>query len=183
MKLLKNRKFAVLIAIIVMVLATLIGVRGSLIRLVRDVEAMFYDGVYLEEGGYKQPGINSHLENRARAALDLATVMKNNPGLNAEVEVLLSVRQELISAESITEKLAANKRLQTAFSALADKAQRNELSEREIDALNHHTPTFNGAQTAIENSQYSQKAAAYMDDASFIAKILRPFLFVKPPQT
>jgi len=182
MKLLKNRKFAVLITVVVVILATLLGVRGSLNRLAGDVEAMFYDGVYLKDNGYKQPGINPQLEICAQTALNYATILVNNPALTGEAEALLSAQREFIDAKSIREKYSANESMQNAFEALTKKAESTGLSQQETDAMSRHISTFRGAQTMIRSSEYNQQAQSFMDDASNFARLLRPFLFVKSPQ-
>ena len=182
MKLLKNRKFAILIAAVAIVFATLLGVRGSLNRLARDVETMFYKGIYLEEDGYTQPGIDSQLLNCAQAALDCATVLEKQPELTGEAGALLSARREFMDAKSIREKQKAYISMQRAFAELTEKAGKVELTQREAEAMTVHTSTFRGAQTAIQNSAYNHKAQTFMDEASIFAHLLRPFLFVRPPQ-
>jgi len=183
MELLKNRKFAVLITVVVVILATLLGVRGSLNRLARGAEVMFYEGVSLKDEGYTQPAINPQLLNCAQAALDYAMVMENHPELSGETKALLSARREFIDAKSIREKRSANAGMQQAFAALSEKAGGIELTQKEIDAMAVHTSTFRGAQIAIQNSSYNQQAQSFMDGASILAHLLRPFLFIKPPQT
>ena len=182
MKMFKNRKFAVLITVTVAVLATLIGVRGSLNRLAEDTEKMFYDGVYLKEDGYKQPGLNPQLEICAQTALNFATVMANNPELTGEAEALLSAQRKFMDAKSIREKYTANASMQSAFEALTKKAESAGLSQQETDAMSKHTSTFRGAQTMIQSSEYNKQAQSYMDDASNFVRLLKPFLFVKSPQ-
>jgi len=182
MKIFKNRKFAVLITIIVVVLATLLGVRGSINRLARDVEVMFYDGVYLKDEGYTQPGIESHLQKRLSSAMGLATLMKSRADLENEADALLSAQSALVNAKSIRDKFTANENLQRAFVKLVEKAEKTELSERELDAISQYSTTFLGAQDAIQNSRYNQQARSYMDGASFPVHLIRPFLFARSPQ-
>ena len=182
MSVLKKRKFAVLIVVVVAVLATLFGVRKSLNILARDAEAMFFDGVYLEEQRYTQPGINTHIENSAGAALGLSTIMENYAELRDDSSALLSARREFIAARSIKEKFSANEKMHIAFDSLTERAAKLDLNDRDQEALKQYSSTFYGAQTAIANSQYNQRASAFMDEASVLAHLLRPFIFVKSPQ-
>jgi hypothetical protein len=182
MKVFKNRKFAILITIAIVVLATLLGVRGSLNRLARDTEAMFYNGVYLKEDGYTQPGIDSQLSKRLNSALGFALLMENHPELEGESSGLLSAQRELQNAKSIREKYSANESMQRAFVKLSENAAKMALSSRETEAIEQYTSTFMGAQTLIQNSRYNQQASSFMDNASFLAQLIKPFLFVKSPQ-
>ena len=182
MKLFKNRKFAILIAAVAIVFATLLGVRGSLNRLARNVEVMFYEGVYLKEDGYTQPGIDSQLLNCAQAALDCAKVLEKQPELTGETGALLSARREFMDAKSIREKHKAYISMQHAFAALTEKAGKVGLTQQETEKMTVHMSTFHGAQTAIQNSAYNHKAQTFIDEASIFVHLLRPFLFVTPPQ-
>jgi len=183
MKVFFNRKFAVLICVLVVVLATLLGVRGSLSRLSRDAEAMFYDGVYLKDEGYVQPGIDSHLNKRMDEALNFATLMEGYPELAGDTEALLSARRALKDAASIKGKYSENEKLQRTFLAVADKAMGLRLSEGDRAEVERCLSSFSGAQTAIQNSRYNQQAKSYADSASFLVRIIKPFLFVSSPQT
>jgi hypothetical protein len=182
MKLLKSRKFAVLVAVALVVLATLFGVGRSLNRLARDVEALFYADRYVDDEGVTRRGVNPHLNNSANAAFALAMLMADNPALTSEANELLSARGSYLDADNIRGKFLANEIMKRTFSALTDKAQSIELSEREKDALSTFSRDFQDAQTAIQGNPYNQKVLSFMDDASFIAHALRPFAFVTPPE-
>ena len=182
MKLLKNRKIAILITVILAVAASVFGVGRSLNRLARDIEVMFYDGVYLDDAMYTQPGIEAHLKNRLNSALAFAAMMEDFPEAKNETETLLSARNTLISANDISEKYDANRALDSAYWFLYEKANSLELTKRDEDDIAQFTSTFAGAQNAINDSLYNQKALSFMDNASFFAKILKPFAFVTPPQ-
>jgi hypothetical protein len=72
--------------------------------------------------------------------------------------------------------------MQRAFVELMEKAQGIELSQNEKGDVKNYTSTFLGAQTAIDESLYNIKASSYMDGASFLARLVKPILFVKSPQ-
>jgi len=182
MKIFANRKFAISIAVAAAVLATLLGVRGSLNRLARDAEATFYDGVYLKDEGYTQPAIDTYISRRIDTALRLAAAMDAYPELAGGAEALMSARRSLSEAKSIREKFTENEKMQRVFVELVEKARGLELSERDREEVENCSSTFSGAQTAIQNSRYNQHARSFMDGASILARVLKPFLFVSQPQ-
>ena len=182
MKLLKDRKAAIVITIIIVVLATLAGVGRSLNRLARDIEAMFYDGVYLEDEGYTQPGINSHLENSANAALGLATIMSNYPELADKAEALLSARRSLIDEASLKGKSSYNQDMGQAFADLLQSAKDVDLAERDVEAAIQHIRTFTNAQASVAASRYHEKVSSFGNETSFIVQSLKLFLPVRTPE-
>ena len=182
MKIFLNRGFAVFICVVVIIFATLLGLRGSLNRLARSVEAGFFMDVIFDESGRPQSGINWHLNNRMASALGFASLMDKHPEFADDVEELLSARRGLIDAKSISQKFSANEAMQRAFIELADKAKSSGLSRNEKDDIEKYTSTFLGAQTAIQNNPYNQKAQSFMDNTSYLAQLLRPILFIRSPQ-
>ena len=181
LKRLKNRKIAILVTVVVVVLATFLGVVSSVGNHVRNIEAMFYDGVYLDEEGFTEPGINSHLENSANAALGFSMLMADSV-LGAEAEALAAARRELLAADSISEKYTANENMRLSFSVLLTATERLELTDREMEAIERYASSFAGAQTAIERSGYNMEVKNYLDDVSVIAQLFMPFVFASPPQ-
>jgi len=182
MILLKNRKIAILITIVVVLLATLFGVGRSLNRLVTNTEQMFFDGVFLHDQGFTQPAINTHLESIAHLALDCASVFANHPELSYEAEAIRLVRRDFLGANSISEKYTAYVDFSNAFSSFFAAADSAELSDRDRDAVAQFSSTFSGAVSAIENSAYNEMARNYMDGVSGFAKLLRPIARITPPQ-
>jgi len=182
MKLLKNRKIAILITVVLVVAATLFAVGRSLNRLAREVEAMFSDGVYLEDEGNPQLGIEAHLNNRLNSAQNFAVLMEVFPEAENEAQALWSASKTLLLAESISDKFVANEALQQAFTELLAVADKMEFSGRDKTDIADDSSSFYGAQTAILGSRYNYMAETFMKDASFFAHLLRPFAFVSPPQ-
>jgi len=180
MKLLKNRKIAILITIVVAIVATLLGVRGSLNRLAGNVNDMFFNDVVI--GGQTYPSVNSFLSSRENSALGLATLLERYNGLQSEAESLLSARRSLVGTNNIAEKNTANEAMQKAFTSLVKKAETLDLPDRDRNAMETYAASFSGAQTAISGSMYNKKVATFWDDVSFIAWCLRPLLFIRTPQ-
>lgn len=182
MGLLSNRKIALLITVIVVALATLFGVGRSLNNLARNVEEMFYIGVFLEDAGFTQPGISMHLGNVEQAIINLTSVFASHEELSDESEALVLARRNLLGAGSISAKYAAYQDIQRSYTAFVSKVDVVDLSERDMDTFTLYDRTITGAMTAIQGSEYNVKVGNYMDGASFIAYFLRPFLFVTSPQ-
>jgi len=182
MKLLKNRKIAILITVVLVVAATLFAVGRSLNRLARGVEAMFYEGVYIEDEGYTQPGIEAQLNNRLNSAQNFAVLMEVFPEAENEAQALWSACRVLSSAKRISEKFAANEALQQAYTELYAIAVKMGFSGMDKTDIEDYSTAFYGAQTAILGSRYNHTAESFMEDASFFARLLRPFAFVSPPQ-
>jgi len=164
-------------------IATLFGVGKSLDHLAREVEVMFYNGVYLEDAGYTQPGISQHLENIGQSALDASSAFAGHTELSGELEALQNARLGLTNADSITEKYIAYQIMQHSFTAFLEKAEHVELSEHDKGLLALYSATFTGATGAIQNSEYNVKASGFLDEVSFIARLLRPLVFVTAPQS
>ena len=182
MKQLLNRKIAILITVVVVIAATLFGVHRSLSRLYRDIERMFYDGVYVEDGGYTQPGIYSHLENSMNSALGLATLLQGYPELSGKAEDLLSARRELLAAKSISDKSIADYVMVKTFVDLMIAAQDVNLSEREIEASTKYHMSFCDAHAATVASQYNSKSVETIKKVSFLADFIALIVPVEFPE-
>ena len=173
MKALKNRKIAVLISVVVIVLATLFGVNKSLACMSRDIEQMFYDGVYLKSEGYTQPSLDSQLEKISAAALNLATLLQDHPELTSAAEDVLWARRTLLDAESIRYKGRALLWMDGIFTTLVTLAGRmTDLSEREVDAVAEYAQTFEGASTFVYGTlapSYNSKVDGFYNERSTIA--------------
>ena len=182
MRLLVNRKFAVLITVAVAVLATLFGVYRTSARYTRKIEALFYDGVYLRDEGYTQPGIEAHLENSANAALGFAAFMDKYPEFAPQAEELIFARRELLAAKGIGEKSAAYLEMSRLFYALFFKQLDAYLPGRDVDAARRYYDTFYGAATAIFNSGYNDEVREYLDGRSFLMRFAGAFAPVREPE-
>lgn len=187
MKLLKNRKFAVVLTVAIAIIATLFGVHKSLNRLAGDVEALFYNGIYNEKEGYTEPSIDSQLKKQSDAVLGFVTIARNYPQLEAQAEKLRLARAALLDAGSIKDKAAANSQMLSAFNGCTDIiATLDALSARDKDALDSYSKTFSGAAGVIDTSkaQYNVEVAGFLDGRSYsnLAHMLRPLAFVTPPE-
>ena len=182
MKFFQNRKLAIFITVVVVIFATLFGVGRSLARLSKDIEQMFYDGVYLESEGYTQPGIALQLDNHATATLGLATILIDYPELQDSAEEVLRLRRELLDAESISDKSLAFLKMSTAVRILAQASIEANLSARDMEAISQYTSTIDGAETFIGNSAYNQALSLRWNEQSFITRMISFLIPVKMPQ-
>ena len=181
MKLFKNRKFAVLITVVVIVLVTLISVNRSLTRLSRDIERMFYDGVYLDSERYTQPGIDSQVTKHADATLGLVTVLKNYPELHDDSEVVLQLRRNLLDAGNIGDKSSAFWKMSGNVNDLVLAASGVDLSDRDMEAVLQYSSTISGAEAFIRGSAYNQTASEQWNEQSSITHVLSLLLPVRAP--
>ena len=180
-KLLKNRFIAVTITIVAVIAATLFGVYNSANRVTREIEAMFYDGVFLEGEGRVQPALASHLENAANAALGLGTILGTYPELAERADALLLAQSELLSAASISRKEAAARSLRDSFLELTHAADGLDLDERDGTAMEHHASMFRGAFSMMQNTAYNDAAEDRLSGQSAILRVVSSFMGANRP--
>lgn len=181
---LKKRSSAILIAVIVIILGTLFGVHRSVGSETSKIEAQFYNGVYLKQENYTQPGINAQLEKRADAVLGLVTIANKFSDLASLTSSLRQARQELLDADGITDKYLANEKIQTAYKELSVSLSRMSLSSTEMAATTKYSQTLDGAQSAIKNSDYNKVVGEFRTGTlgAFPVNILKNLAFVKYPE-
>jgi len=182
MMVLKNRKVAVLITIVVAVLATLFGVNRSLARLSRSIERMFYDGVYLESEKYTQPSLDSQIAKHTDATLGLATILTNYSGLHDDAEFVIALRRELLDAESIGDKSLAFWTMSRYVNSLVQATAEVGLSARDSDAVSQYSSTINGAEAFIRGAAYNQAVSKQWNEQSSIARAIGLLLPVREPE-
>ena len=183
MKLLGKRSIAILITVVVVIASTLLGVYNTSGRYARQIEKMFYDGVFLSDQGFTQPGINTHLENGANAALGLATLLEKHPELSKSTETLLSARRELMSADGVAQKEQAANKMRDGFIDLLDAARDADLSERDKDAATQFYSVFNGALIAISNSRYNDVVGDHLNSQCALMHLAGNFVSAKQPHS
>jgi len=186
-KIIKNRKFAVTLAIASAIVATLLCVVRTAAGHKRDIEAMFYGGVYLESGGYTEPGIIEHLNNGANAALGLSVITEKYPELSAKSADARSARQEVLSAPGISQKAAAWRDMSELFLELSDglgslSRRGLEVSERDLSAAEDYYLTIAGASQSISGSHYNDKVDEYYSRQSAIARAICVMLRAAEPE-
>ena len=179
---LKNRKIAILIAVVVAVLATLFGVHRSLSRLSGDIERMFYDGVYLDDERYTQPGIDSQISRHAAATLDLASVLVNYPELKDSAEEVMQLRRVLLDAQGIGDKSLAFWAMSRYVNSLIQAVASVDLAGRDMEAVSVHSRTISGAEGFIRGAAYNQRVSERWNEQSALARLIGAFTPVKEPE-
>ena len=175
MNLLKNRKFAALIAVVVIIAATVFGMNRSVTRAVNDIERVFYDGA-LNAQGFREPSANAQLDRIAAEALGLATLLQNRPELDAYTQAVLVARRVFMDAQSVSEKIDAYWGLYMAFVELVHAADAIDLTEREQDGLEAHVQAFTGAHAILarEGQRYNDLVIELRDDMAIWVRRMIP---------
>jgi ABC-type Na+ efflux pump permease subunit len=184
MNMLKNRKFAILITVAVVVLATLFGVHRSAGKAAGQIEALFYNGVYLDEEEYREPSIDSQLKKRDTAALGLISIAANYDEVKNLNSDLKQARNDLLDAVRISDKYMADEKLQKSYEALVAALMQQELTDREKEAAEHYAATMDGARSLIQKSSYNSAVGEFMNETmgSFPVNLLKSLAFVRYPE-
>ena len=170
-----------MITVVVVIIATMLGVSISSIRYTKKIEALFFDGIYLKDEGYTQPGMYSHIRNCADAALGLATVMASRPEFAHETGALITTQQVLMDAFSLSNINSAYIRMTDSYNILISAITGIELSEREITAIERYSSLLSGAQKAMVDSRYNSAVTEYMDGRSALMRVIGLFVPTKTP--
>ncbi len=173
MSILKKRSAASTVLVVVVLLFTVIGMNRSVARAAAKTEKMFYEGVYLAGDDYTEKSIESQLNNRISAANGLLTLVSDLESLSAETVALRSAREELIRADTIGKKYDANKKLESAYKALASAMP---IDIASTSAAKSYLSNLSGAQHVIERSAYNDEAKKTND--SLIGGVLYPLRFL-----
>ena len=184
MEKLKNRSAATVIAVVVVVLATLFGVHRSVNAQVTKAENAFYTGVYLEDDGYYEKSIMSQLDQRTQAANGLLSIASGVDGLKSETDDLRKAREELLNAHRFSGMYDANEKLQKAYEKLLPVLEKQELPENMAEALRSYSATMDGAQTVIARSSYNDFIDDFKKDTlgAFPVSLLKYLAFTDVPQ-
>lgn len=178
MKLLKNRLFAILLAVLVVVGSTLLNTQTRLGEACAEVE----DGFYTSSGAAKS--IYAWLGARLDAANGLWTLLINHDAeaagtLNAARGTLMDAYE----ARDIAAMYDANEDLQSAFDSAFTALGGYALTASESDALNDYQVDFAGAQKMIDASEYNSTVLAFERTtlSRFPASLLAPLAGVEAP--
>ena len=183
MTILKNRKFALLLSIVLMAVVLLLAVHVSGSRAARKVEALFYSGTN-SAGSTNTVAIDDQLSVRADAAMGMVSVAVNYPELEQSAQTLRQARNDLLDASTIGEKYTANEALTSAAQKLTDEARSAGLSQRDADGFDGYVQRLSGAQTVIEQNTYNEKVQQFTDKVldKFPLSVLKGIASVKSPE-
>ena len=179
----KKRSTAFVILVIVLVFGTLFGVHRSVGAETKKIEAMFYDGVYIEEDDYTQRSIAELLDVRATDALGLVTIANHYDALAELADSLRQSRLALMDADTIAGKYEANVKMQSAYEALYDALISQSLTDSEQAAAQSYAETLDGAQSVIQSSTYNDAVASFREElGAFPVNLLKNPAFVTLPE-
>ncbi len=183
MEIFEKRSTAFIVAVLIIIFGTLFGVHRSIGAETRKIEAMFYDGVYLEDEQYTQPGIGEKLDERATAALGLITVASHYDALSDKTEGLRETRLELMDAGTISDKYEANEKMQSSYETLYAELTLQSLTDSEAAAAESYASTLDGAQGVIEKSAYNDMVSSFRQElGTFPVVVLKNLAFASYPE-
>lgn len=162
MSLLKNRRVAALILAVVILVMTPVGIVKTLGRLSRDVEELFFEGVELE--GYTSASLQSHLDNKVKAALGLVTI-GSEAGLDDLTEALRQARNDLMGAKTIEDKYEADRALDEAWRPLYDAIMDSADSGLRADA-EAYAGTLQDIAGAMRLNPYNDEVEKFYEETA-----------------
>ena len=180
MDFLKTRTAAFIVLAVVILVMTPLGAVRSLEREAAQVERGFFDGVEIEEGGskYTSQSIDALLGEKAKAALGLIAAGANYPALAAETANLRSAREELLAADTISEKYSASEAVDAAADALYSGRTAVGISETDLSNIEAYYETLTKIQGSIGINAYNVKVTEYysVTAARFPADIIAKYV-------
>jgi hypothetical protein len=157
----KKRSTATVIAVILMAVFLLVGVRRSLGSAADKVSESFYSGVYDTTEKYTRPGIGDLLDERINASLGLIS-LASGYDLTDEADALRTSRESLMSAESLHDKYEANEKLTADFDALYTALDGQSLSENDRSAAEDYNSVMVSTAALIESSGYNEAVESFV---------------------
>ena len=162
MNLLKKRAVAIVIAVLVVLMSTVLSGSSGLKGAIRDVEMLYYEGVEAEEGHYLRPSIDSQMRIRHNTVNSMLGILSGYAELDAAVQQLKTAKDHVYNnlgnydRDTIEGMGWANQELETAITALQLAMEQVSFPEREKEMLETCLNDLAGAQRMIEQSGYNE---------------------------
>lgn len=157
MESLKDRKIALLLMIIMIVLGTAFGSHRSLMKLYNSAEDVFYNGE--NRDGFS---IQHDLEDRFEESLKLVKIAEKYTSLDSRyIADVTEARNNLKNAETIKDKSKANSELDAAVYALYNELGNQKLSSQDEKYRISAYGTFNSYGDTISHSSYNSTARKF----------------------
>lgn len=154
---LKDKKIAVFLMILMIVLGTAFGSHRSLMKLYKSAEDVFYKG---EDGD--DFSIQHDLEDRIEYSGYLVKVAKNYLPLDSSyITDVENARNALKAADTIKEKSDANYQLNSALFALYNELENYELSKKDVEYRRSYYASFISSGDKISNNSYNDTARRF----------------------
>lgn len=173
MQLLKQRKTAWAITLIIVIAASLLGARTSLGNLRADTAMMFEEGVSKEA-----PGIQHDLDWLLELSHNLTVVGERYvDAADAELAAVKEAREALAAAASPAAKYDAADRLVSTSAALIYTLSQRELEARDARYAQTIKADVESRWLIVARNEYNEKAAAFNEvlerfPASFLGKLV-----------
>lgn len=157
MEQLKNRRTAIGVMVLMILLSMLLGAWRSGSRLYGEVEDLFYNG----EAG-NGIGVASDLSQRAETAVNMIIVAKRNldqsdPAITGLEEAVTEVSM----AKSLQERYAADQKMSVCMAALYDALGETVLSEKDAGYRSSLYADFTSAAMTMSHDPYNAQAVEY----------------------
>ncbi|NLM61688.1 MAG: LemA family protein [Clostridiales bacterium] len=153
----KNPKVACVIMVAAIILSVIIGGHRSLSAEAAKVEDIFYNGVAGD--GF---GVNRELSYRVGLANNMVTVAKRYlPADDPDIKAVLDACSAIEKAKKTTDKVAANRKLQSACSDLYERLGKVDLNEKDSRYRENLMTDLNSSNDIISRDGYNQKAEQF----------------------
>ena len=154
MNILKKRSTAIIIVVIAAILFTMIGVRRSLDREAKKVQALFYDGVGSETA------VQTYLDNEFREAKTVYSIASKY--LDDEVtNGFRTAYNDMYNAETVREKYLSYAKLTSELSLITQAIDDSELTRDESKYFTEHVNNMKNIQRMIDSCSYNEKVAEF----------------------
>ena len=157
MEILKKQSAAIAVMILMILAATLFGGHSSLAKLRGEAERVFAAGI--DGDGI---GIQNDLEERSAAAYNLVNIARKYlPETDASIQGVLTARDALSAAGSISDKYEADQALSDAVTDLKNKLDDVNLSEKDAPYPDRLYTNFLSRGETISHDPYNRLAAEF----------------------
>ena len=156
MSVLRNRRTAVIITVILCVLALLIGVRRSVGKQAADILEQFETGVRSASAGYTLPSVSAQLDARSNASLGLISLANQFGDLSEKSDAVRKAREALLDAGSVSAQSAANAALASACDELIPLLEQKITDPDKVSALKDYSGVMSNTARLIETSGYNE---------------------------
>ena len=162
MNFLKKRAVAIVSAVLVVLMSTVLSGSSGLKGAIRDVEMLYYDGVKAVEGNYLRPSIDSQMRVKYNTANSILGILASYEELGSVAEDLRSAKDYVYhnlgdyDEHTISGMSWANQELDAVLTRLQLEMSRVEFTEREAQMLQTCFEDIAGAQRMIEQSGYNE---------------------------
>ena len=156
MTVLKSRRTAVIVAVVLCLLALVIGVRRSVGSRAADVLEQYQSGVRSASAGYTLPSVAAQLQARSNAALGLISLAAPYDDLADIAGAVRTAREALLDAGTVPAQSEANAAMSSACDGLIAALQGRLTDPDKVSALEDYAGVMTNTARLIETSGYNE---------------------------